>query len=115
MQIPSNGGEWQGRTRDVVHPPKRPFDDSYLLAYSAEHVAYEVDMFFWLAAILGNSSTRLGAQSQADAARVSNVLTESFALHLRNILEFLYRDNPRPTDATAADFSLLQCGRISDL
>jgi len=85
-------------------PPARPFDDPYLLEYSAEHVKYEFDMFLWLAQVCGNSAVRLGAPSAADGNRLSNVLIESFAVHVRNVIDFLYLGNPKPTDVVAADF-----------
>ncbi len=84
-------------------PPKRPFSDTYLLAYSEEHVAYEFDMFLWLAHMCG-SGAGLGAPSAADVTRLNNVLIESFAVHLRNVVDFLYLDSPKPTDVVAADF-----------
>lgn len=82
----------------------RPFSDAYLVAYSAEHVAYEFDMFLWLAEVCGSSSSTLGALSPADTTRLSNVLIESFAVHLRNIIDFLYLDRPKPSDVVATDF-----------
>jgi hypothetical protein len=57
--------------------------------YSDDHIAYEVEMFFWLAALLSDPSTRLSAPP-ADAKRLNNTLIEAFALHLRNLMEFLY-------------------------
>jgi hypothetical protein len=83
--------------------PPRPFGDQYLLAYSEEHVVYEFDMFLWLARVCG-SGARLGAPTATDAARLSNVLIESFVVHLRNVIDFLYLDRPKPTDVVAADF-----------
>ncbi len=79
----------------------RPFSDSYLLSYSAEHVAYEIDMFFWLAR---HSSAALAAPTAADAGRLSNVLIEASVIHLRNIIDFLYLDKPKATDVVATDF-----------
>ena len=63
-------------------------DDDYW-KYSDDHIAYEVEMFSWLAAFLSDPSTRLLAPP-ADAKRLNNALIESFALHLRNLLEFLF-------------------------
>ena len=82
----------------------RPFSDEYLFAYSAEHVVYEIDMFLWLVAVLGNSSTGLGASSPEDLARLHNIMIESCVLHLRNLIDFLYLDKPKPSDVIAADF-----------
>lgn len=83
--------------------PARPFSDAYLMAYSDEHVVYEFDMFLWLAQVCG-SGLKIGAPSAADATRLSNVRIESFVVHLRNVIEFLYPRSPRSTDVVAADF-----------
>jgi hypothetical protein len=83
--------------------PARPFSDAYLVAYSEEHVVYEFGMFLWLAQVCG-SGAKLGAPSAADGTRLSNVLIESFVVHLRNVIDFLYLDRPKATDVVAADF-----------
>lgn len=79
--------------------PVRPFSDPYLLSYSAEHVAYEFDMFLWLAAVCSDPSATLGAPTRPDATRI-----EAFAVHLRNVIDFLFIDDPEPSDVVAADF-----------
>ena len=84
-------------------PPARPFSDAYLLAYSAEHVAYEFDMFLWLAKVMAAGAS-LAAPTPAETTRLNNVLIEGFVVHLRNVIDFLYLDNPKPTDVVAADF-----------
>ena len=83
----------------VVHP----FSDSYLLAFSAEHVAYEVDMFFGMVEVLTRPSV-ISAPSVAEANRLKNAVIEVFAIHLRNLIDFLYLERPQPTDVLAADF-----------
>jgi len=84
-------------------PIERPYSDAYLSAYSDEHLFYECDMFFWLTQVCG-SGARLGAPTASDATRMNNVLIEGFAVHLRNVIDFLYLDNPKKTDVVAADF-----------
>lgn len=81
----------------------RPFSDSYLLAFSAEHLVYEVDMFFWMVEVLTRPSV-IRATSAAEATRLNNALIEVFAIHLRNLVDFLYLERPQPTDVVAADF-----------
>ena len=81
----------------------RPFSDSYLLMFSAEHLAYEVDMFFGMVEVFTRPSV-IGATSAAEAARLKNALIEVFAIHLRNLVDFLYLERPQPTDVVAADF-----------
>jgi len=85
-------------------PASRPFPDPYLLEYSAEHLKYEFDMFSWLGRVCGNATVQIGAPTAADATRLNNVLIESFAVHIRNVIDFLYIDTPQPTDVVAADF-----------
>lgn len=82
----------------------RPFTDEYLFSYSAEHVAYEIDMFLWLVDVLSNSSTGLGASSSEDVARLRNIIVESCVMHLRNLIDFLYLNKPQRSDVIAADF-----------
>jgi len=85
-------------------PPMRPYDDGYLHAYSDEHVAYEFDMFLWLAQLIA-SKMGLTAPSPADAKRLNNALVQAFVVNLRNVIDFLYLQKPQPTDVVAADFS----------
>jgi hypothetical protein len=82
----------------------RPFSDAYLLTYSAEHVAYEVDMFFNLAGMLSQPSRKVVANSVDQARIINNSLVEAFGIHVRNVVDFLYIDNPRPSDVVATDF-----------
>ena len=84
-------------------PVERPFTETYLLAYSDEHVFYEIDMFLWLAQVCGGGA-KIGAGYHGDATRLSNVLIEAFVVHLRNLIDFLYIDAPQKTDVVAADF-----------
>ena len=87
-----------------VMRPSRPFDDGYLLAYSEEHVKYELDMFLWLVELFGDPRATLNASTASQAIRLRNALVESCAIHLRNILYFLYADKPQSTDIVAADY-----------
>jgi hypothetical protein len=82
---------------------KRPYTDSFLLSYSEEHVVYEIDMFFGMAALL-TPNNMIGAGSQADAMRLNYAMIESFGIHLRNLVDFLYAEKPQPTDIVATDF-----------
>lgn len=41
---------------------------------------------------------------RAEAARLNNALIEVFAIHLRNLIDFLYLVRPQQTDVVAADF-----------
>jgi len=84
--------------------PARPFTDAYLLAYSSEHLAYEVDMFFGMVELRLRPSFPSLLSVSADPIRLNNALIESFVVHFRNIIDFLYVDRPRPTDVVASDF-----------
>jgi hypothetical protein len=113
----------------VRRPPlKRPFSDADLLAYSDEHVSYEVWMFFEMVSALStptarpswNPTTTLPTSASTTAPTVVfsnpslgipnnhaiatiNALTESFTTHLRNLIDFLF-EPPDKTDVAAADF-----------
>jgi hypothetical protein len=82
----------------------RPFADRYLLDYSAEHVYYEFDMFLWLAQVCGNPLVKLQGSTVHDTQRLANTLIEGFTIHLRNVIDFLYLKEPKPSDVVADDF-----------
>jgi hypothetical protein len=81
----------------------RPFDDAYLFAYSAEHVWYEIYMFFGMKEMFSPPSM-IVAPSGEKVRMVNCALIESFGIHFRNIIDFLYTDDPQPTDVVAADY-----------
>jgi hypothetical protein len=74
---------------------KPPLSDQQLLDYSGEHLNYEIEMFRTTAAVLA-----AGGLARTDG----NAYLESWVIHLRNLIEFLYQDSPRSTDVTAHDF-----------
>lgn len=80
------------------------FNDSDLLAYSGEHVAYEIWMFFSLARLLGEGQIEITAPTDADARLLYNALIEAFVLHLRNLIDFIYEGKRWETDIVASDF-----------
>ena len=84
---------------------RRPFSDEYLLAYSGEHIFYEFEMFLWLTTVCAGGRS-LTAPTGTDFKLLNNVLVEAFAVHLRNVIDFLYLSNPQSTDIVAADFFL---------
>ena len=110
---------------------KRPYGDAELIAYSDEHVWYEVWMFFEVVSALTPplttasapvSSTssgrttfpwRLGVPNSitpppGTAPRPSTVMgnlqIEGFMAHFRNLTDFLSTLRPRDTDVAAVDF-----------
>jgi hypothetical protein len=87
----------------ITTPLTRPFRADYLAAYSAEHVLYEFDMLIWLSGMWG-AGIEVGAPTPADRTRLRNALLEAFVIHFRNVVDFLYTDNPKPTDVVAGDF-----------
>jgi hypothetical protein len=84
-------------------PPKSPFTDSYLLAYSDEHIFYEVDHFLWLADLLTKRAEINGPEG---IWRLPNILIEGFAVHRRNLIDFLYPTVKIETDILAEQFLL---------
>lgn len=83
---------------------QRPYSDSYLLAYSDEHVLYEIGMLFRTGAVISNHQLKVSGPTAAHAETLANVLVEAFGLHLRNVIDFLFLERPKPTDIVAADF-----------
>ena len=73
--------------------------DKELLNYSHEHLLYEIKMF------TGVSKINTENFSGGDKQFITNVVLESFAIHLRNLINFLYPINPvRDTDVVAKYF-----------
>jgi hypothetical protein len=83
---------------------KRPYTDDFLKDYSAEHVLYEIDMFFSAVEVLTTPSLAIASNSPAIHFGVRNGMVEVFAIHLRNLIDFFYLDNPQPSDVVAADY-----------
>ena len=92
----------------------RPFSDSYLLEYSDEHLLYECWMLIRCAELLANQDKHIQCAVE-DTETITNVLVESFAIHLRNLITFFYGDSKkyRPTDVLAIDY--FDDGRWNDL
>jgi len=65
-----------------------------LHTFSAKHLHYEIDMCYQAATLL---------PSAAPENVLNNVLVESYALHLRNLIEFLYW-SPTRDDVNAVHF-----------
>jgi hypothetical protein len=78
------------------NPVERPYTDEYLLKYSQEHLFYEFDMLLQTSILIWFTKREPGV--------VGNVLLESFTIHLRNVIAFLYDKKPRESDVAASDF-----------
>jgi hypothetical protein len=74
---------------------KPPFTDAEALAWSGEHLLYEFTMLY---------DTRSLGGSSAPGGYLKNAVIESFAIHLRNWIDFFFPANPRPDDVTFRDF-----------
>jgi len=74
-----------------------------LLAYSEEHVIYEVANFFKMAKVFC-APNPVGALPPNLKHTVNMAVIEACSTHLRNIIDFLYTDKPQPTDVVASDF-----------
>src|SRR5262245_11022059 len=66
------------------------------LAAASEHLWYEVWMFVTLA--------RAMATGVFGAGPINNAALESFTVHARVLLDFLFAECPRPDDVVAEDF-----------
>lgn len=74
--------------------------DNELLAYSQEHLFYEIQMF------LDVSKLNFGNILNKDIRKLlNNIKTESFVIHLRNLITFLYpTKSVSKTDVYAKNF-----------
>lgn len=63
----------------------------------SEHVAYEIDR------LLAFHGKLVGREDVADGY-IQDALIEGFALHLRNVVEFLYDPRKKPDDGRAEDY-----------
>lgn len=82
---------------------KRPYSDGFLKDYSAKHLRYEIDMFLASVEAL-SSGLQIAASTPPLALLMKNGLVEVFTIHLRNLIDFLFLENPQPTDVVASDY-----------
>jgi hypothetical protein len=73
-----------------------PLTDQELRDYSKEQVVYE----FWMFRAVGEALLAPVQMSQA----LRNALIESFAIHLRNLIDFFYPTQVQADDVIAAEF-----------
>ena len=86
----------------VMNSHKTLLSESELMAYSAEHLRYEMQMFFATAQILSRMSL---SDNSSDLEKIcSNAYMESFVIHLRNLSEFLYPKRSKKNSVIAEDF-----------
>ena len=78
----------------------RPLSDSELLAYSQEHLRYELWMFLRLGEFLPDLPDPQNPREKV----IANALIESFVVHLRNLIGFLYPDKVASLDVIAEDY-----------
>ncbi|MGA2300734.1 MAG: hypothetical protein ABSG77_08565 [Candidatus Acidiferrum sp.] len=76
-------------------PTRIAYTDQQLLDYSEEHLLYELHIFRWVAENL-----------PPEKGFLLSALLESFAIHLRNLIDFFYTQpgKARNDDLVAADF-----------
>jgi hypothetical protein len=72
-----------------------------LISYSKQHLFYEISMMRGAAHLLGK---QFRTESPELGMVLRNTLVESFAIHLRNLIDFLYPEKIWDTDVLADDF-----------
>jgi hypothetical protein len=72
--------------------------DKRFREYSAEHLWYEIAMFLDMGTFLRHRNISTQAEK--------NAYIESFVIHMRNLIAFLYPVNAQKGDVIAADFFL---------
>lgn len=93
-------------------PDKTVMTPAELVEYSREHLKYECAQLRNAGYLMGRWAEEAQRLEQLDptteefkrARATLNALIESFALHIRNLLEFLTKADPRKTDVSACDF-----------
>ena len=80
----------------------KSLSDSELLKYANEHLQYEIDLLTWSAGILASLASHIDKGQLPRAIR--NSILESFALHARNLIDFLYTPAKYPTDVALENF-----------
>lgn len=109
---------------------KRPYNDAYLLAFSHEHLWYEVWMFYEMVDALTRQTTAGYVASTTSPTVVAvvappgmpnsiapppgassgltvvtaNACVEGFMVHLRNLIDFMWPTKIHDTDVVAEDF-----------
>lgn len=78
--------------------PPHSLTDAELKAYAEEHLQYEVDMFIWSAGILVFLAPYKDKGYLPWA--INNALLNTFAVHSRNLIDFLYSRSRRKDYAT---------------
>jgi len=68
--------------------------DPELIAFSGEHLLYELRLLLFTGQELGREPTPV----------MRSVLIESFVIHLRNLIDFFYTPRVKEDDVIAADF-----------
>jgi hypothetical protein len=66
------------------------------LEKASNHLHYEFWMF--------NTTAQAHASGISKEGWITNALLESFVIHVRGLMDFLYNDNPRPDDVVAQDY-----------
>ena len=66
------------------------------LQNASDHLHYEIWMLTSLANGIGSGVAGQGP--------IANALLESFIIHVRTLMDFLYNDNPQPDDVIAEDY-----------
>ena len=66
------------------------------LREASDHLHYEIWMLTSLAHGIGSGIAGQGP--------IANALLESFVIHVRVLMDFLYNDNPQPDDVIAEDY-----------
>ena len=81
---------------------RKVLSDPDLFKYSEEHLQYEISMLISCARLFDVSFSIENSFS----ATIRNAIVEAFAIHVRNLLDFLYPDPKHvfPTDVIAQDF-----------
>jgi hypothetical protein len=74
--------------------------NEYLLKYADEHITYEIRMFKETAIFCSNNLII----DKKNEWVTKNAILESFLIHMRNLIDFLYPKQPKKDDITINDY-----------
>jgi hypothetical protein len=74
--------------------------ETQLRSYSDEHLAYEATALF----LAGRTMERFARPSNLGELGIQLAVIESFALHVRNMIDFFFAKHPQATDVIAGHF-----------
>jgi len=98
----SSNGSTPANREDISSEPVRRRSNSDLVVFSGTHLCHDLKILFETAVVQSRFSSSKDFLKNLSAIHTN--LTDSYALHLRNVIGFFYSDNPAPEEIVASDY-----------